>query len=125
MRTSPRIQFTSSAVAEGLITTAPDLSASPMLAKSWEISDDFLTWTWKFQEGVMFHKGYGEMTAEDVLYSYIQWNAGAKHARAGIIGDYFNHEDGGSEVVDDYTLVVDTGTPWVPAQVFEFMRNSG
>jgi peptide/nickel transport system substrate-binding protein len=125
MSSSPRIQFTSSTVGEGLITTATDFSASPMLAKSWSVSEDFITWTWKFQEGVQFHKGYGEMTAEDVLYSYIQWNAGAKHARAGIIGDYFNHEDGGSEVVDDYTLVVDTGTPWVPAQVFEFMRNAG
>lgn len=64
---SPRIQFTSSSVGEGLITTAPDFSASPMLAASWSVSDDFLTWTWKFQEGVQFHNGYGEMTAEDVL----------------------------------------------------------
>jgi peptide/nickel transport system substrate-binding protein len=133
MSSSPRIQFTSSSVAEGLITTAPDLSASPMLAKSWEISDDFLTWTWKFQEGVQFHKGYGEMTAEDVLYSYIQWNAGAKHARAGIMGDYFGGEDGtfggregaSSEIVDDHTLVLNTGVPWVPVQVFEFLRNGG
>ena len=133
MRTSPRIQFTSSAVAEGLITTAPDLSASPMLAQPWSISDDFLNWTWKFQECVQFHKGYGEMTAEDVLYSYIQWNAGAKHARAGIMGDYFSGEDGtfggragaSSEIVDDHTLVLNTGVPWVPVQVFEFLRNGG
>ena len=69
MSSSPRIQFTSSSVGEGLITTAKDLSASPMLAASWEISDDFLEWTWHFQENVEFHKGYGQMTAEDVLYS--------------------------------------------------------
>ncbi|PKB58843.1 MAG: hypothetical protein BZY83_04895 [SAR202 cluster bacterium Casp-Chloro-G2] len=130
---SPRIQFTSSSVAEGLITTQPDFSAGPMLAKSWSVSDDFLTWTWKFQEGVQFHKGYGEMTAEDVLYSYQQWNAGALHARSGIMGEYFggvNGEFGGREgasieIVDDYTMVVNTGVPWVPAQVFEFMRNGG
>ncbi len=130
---SPRIQFTSSSVAEGLITTAPDFSAAPMLAKSWSVSDDFLTWTWKFQEGVMFHKGYGEMTAEDVLYSYQQWNAGALHARSGIMGEYFGGEDGtfggrenaSVEIVDDHTMIVNTGLPWVPAQVFEFMRNGG
>ena len=130
---SPRIQFTSSSVGEGLITTNPDLSAGPMLAASWSVSDDFLTWTWKFQEGVQFHKGYGEMTAEDVLYSYIQWNAGALHARSGIMGEYFGGEDGtfggrenaSVEIIDDYTLKVNTGTPWVPAQVFEFMRNGG
>jgi ABC-type transport system substrate-binding protein len=133
MRTSPRIQFTSSAVAEGLITTAPDLSASPMLAQPWSISDDFLNWTWKFQECVQFHKGYEEMTSEDVPYSYIQWNAGALHARAGIMGEYFGGEDGtfggcegaSSEIVDDYTLVLNTGVPWVPVQVFELMRNGG
>ncbi|NQW23088.1 MAG: ABC transporter substrate-binding protein [SAR202 cluster bacterium] len=125
MSSSPRIQFTSSTVGEGLITTATDFSAAPMLAKSWSVSDDFLTWTWKFQEGVQFHKGYGEMHASDVLYSYMQWHEGAKHARAGIIGSYFNHPDGGSTIIDDYTLEVNTGVPWVPAQVFEFMRNAG
>ena len=130
---SPRIQFTSSSVGEGLITTNRDLSAGPMLAASWSVSDDFLTWTWKFQEGVMFHKGYGEMTAEDVLYSYIQWNAGALHARSGIMGEYFGGEDGtfggrenaSVEIIDDHTMKVNTGVPWVPAQVFEFMRNGG
>ena len=133
MSSSPRIQFTSTTVGEGLITTAPDFSAAPMLAKSWSISDDFLTWTWKFQEGVQLHKGYGEMKASDVLYSYIQWNAGALHARSGIMGEYFGGEDGtfggregaSTEIVDDHTLVVNTGVPWVPAQVFEFMRNGG
>ncbi len=126
LSSSPRIQFTSSSVGEGLITTAPDFSASPMLAESWSVSDDFLVWTWKFQDGVQFHKGYGEMTAEDVLYSYEQWHAGAKHARSGIIGDYFGgHPDGSVEIIDDLTMSVNTGVPWVPAQVFEFMRNGG
>ena len=125
LSSSPRIQFTSSTVGEGLITIAPDFGASPMLAESWSISEDFTTWTWKFQEGVQFHKGYGEMTAEDVLYSYQQWNAGSLHSRAGMIGGYFNHENGSSTTVDDYTLEVDTGVPWVPAQVFEFMKNGG
>ncbi|HCP24189.1 MAG TPA: hypothetical protein DIT90_08735 [Dehalococcoidia bacterium] len=133
MSSSPRIQFTSSSVGEGLITTATDFSASPMLAASWEVSEDFLTWTWKFQEGVQFHKGYGEMTANDVLYSYEQWNAGALHARSGIMGEYFGGIDGdfggregaSLEIVDDHTMVIDTGLPWVPAQVFEFMRNGG
>jgi peptide/nickel transport system substrate-binding protein len=39
----------------------------PMLAEEWSISDDFLTWTWKIRQGVQFHKGYGEMTVEDVV----------------------------------------------------------
>ena len=130
MSSSPRIQFTSSSVGEGLITTAKDLSAKPMLAASWEISDDFLEWTWHFQENVEFHKGYGKMTAEDVLYSYQQWNAGALHARSGIMGEYFSvggpgREGASVEIIDDHTLWVNTGTPWVQQDVFEFMRNGG
>jgi len=131
LSSSPRIQFTSSSVGEGLITTAADLSASPMLATSWEISEDFLEWTWHFQKGVQFHKGYGEMTTEDVVYSYQQWHHGAKHARSGIIGEYFVVEGAsvreGSDIkiIDDHTLWVNTGTPWVQQDVFEFMRNGG
>ena len=101
-----------------------------MLAASWEISDNFLEWTWHFQENVEFHKGYGKMTAEDVLYSYQQWNAGALHARSGIMGEYFSvggpgREGATVEIIDDHTLWVNTGTPWVQQDVFEFMRNGG
>lgn len=46
----------------------PDLQ--PELAKSWEISPDKKTWTFKLQPGVKWHKGYGEVSAEDVKYSY-------------------------------------------------------
>jgi peptide/nickel transport system substrate-binding protein len=39
------------------------------LAESWEVSDDKLVWTFKLLKGVQFHGGYGEMTAEDVVFS--------------------------------------------------------
>lgn len=42
----------------------------PSLAESWESTEDALTWTYKLRQGVQFHKGYGEMTAEDVLFCY-------------------------------------------------------
>lgn len=44
----------------------------PALAVSWENSDDFKVWTFKLREGVQFHQGYGEMTAEDVKFSIDQ-----------------------------------------------------
>lgn len=40
------------------------------LAESWETSDDGLVWTIKLRKGVKWHKGYGEMTAEDVKFTY-------------------------------------------------------
>jgi len=42
----------------------------PALAESWEISESGLVWTFHLRQGVMFHKGYGEMTSEDVKFSY-------------------------------------------------------
>ncbi|MDA3790297.1 MAG: ABC transporter substrate-binding protein [Desulfobacula sp.] len=41
----------------------------PDLAKSWDISRDGHEITFYLQEGVMFHRDYGEMTAEDVKFT--------------------------------------------------------
>ena len=41
----------------------------PGLALSWNVAEDARTWTFKLREGVQFHKGYGEMTSDDVKYS--------------------------------------------------------
>jgi peptide/nickel transport system substrate-binding protein len=41
----------------------------PQLAKSWSVSPDARTWTFQLREGVQFHKGFGEMTSEDVVFS--------------------------------------------------------
>ena len=42
----------------------------PDLAQSWEESADGKTWTFHLRHGVQFHGGYGEMTADDVVFSY-------------------------------------------------------
>ncbi|WP_193337411.1 ABC transporter substrate-binding protein [Devosia beringensis] len=42
----------------------------PQLAESWEISDDNKVWTFKLRPGVKWQKGYGEVSAEDVKFSY-------------------------------------------------------
>lgn len=41
-----------------------------LLAEPFTISEDGLTISFKLREGVQFHKGYGELTAEDVKYSF-------------------------------------------------------
>ena len=42
----------------------------PDLAKSWDMSADGKQVTFQLRKGVNFHKGYGEMTAEDVKFSF-------------------------------------------------------
>ena len=67
-------------IGESLLTVSADLEPVPMLAREWEVSEDGSTWTFHLQEGVMLHKGYGEMTAEDVIWSMRQFGAdGSKH----------------------------------------------
>ena len=53
---------------EGLTRFMDDGSIVPALAKSWEISDDGLTYTFNLQDGVTFHDGTA-MDAEDVKFS--------------------------------------------------------
>ena len=42
----------------------------PDLAESWDTSADGKTITFHLRKGIQFHKGYGEMTAEDVKFSF-------------------------------------------------------
>ena len=61
------------AVYSGLVRYSPTAvsidAIEPDLAESWENSDDFKTWTFHLREGAKWHKGYGDVTSEDVAYS--------------------------------------------------------
>lgn len=63
----------SSKIYQGLISYAPDLTPQPALAKSWELSDDKLTYTFHLQPNVMFHDGQ-PMTADDVIFSIMKFH---------------------------------------------------
>ena len=109
---NPQIFVHSTApIGEGLFQQDLDRNVNGLLAESWEISEDFLTWTIKINQGVQFHKGYGEMTAEDVVWSMQQWGL-SKHPRAGQLTTFWEDREG-SEIVDDYTIKVNTGEPVV------------
>ncbi|SFS83329.1 peptide/nickel transport system substrate-binding protein [Sulfitobacter marinus] len=61
-------------VFEGLTRFMGDGSVVPGLAKSWEISEDGLTYTFRLQENVTFHDGT-TMDANDVKFSLDRINA--------------------------------------------------
>jgi len=56
-------------VAETLVGFPPgETEPAPLLAESWEVSDDGLTYTFTIREGVTFSNGH-ELTSEDVKFS--------------------------------------------------------
>jgi peptide/nickel transport system substrate-binding protein len=59
-------------IAEYLAITGPDNVTRPMLAESWEASDDLKTWTFKLRQGVMWHNGE-EFVADHVVWNVERW----------------------------------------------------
>jgi len=70
--TSPGVSTIVTPMMQPLVGTDPERGAydTSGLAESWSHNDDYTEWTFKLREGVQFHHGYGEVTAEDVIHSY-------------------------------------------------------
>ena len=45
----------------------------PWLADSWELAPEGRSWRVKLHQGVQFHHGYGEFTAQDVVHTHALW----------------------------------------------------
>lgn len=71
----------------------------PDLAEKWERSKDGLVWTFHLRKGVKFHKGYGELTAEDVKFSL---EKAANKTTSGFAVDYAALDK--VEAIDKYTV---------------------
>ena len=113
-------------IGESLLTVSSELKPVGMLAKDWSVSEDGSTWTFNLNEGVQFHKGYGEMTAEDVIWAMRQFGAeGSKHPRASNMRGIWENPEGHAIAVDDYTVEVNTGTPWSEVPVNEILTSAG
>src|SRR3984893_10384303 len=87
------------AIKDGKVTTA---EVEPDLAESWTISPDGTLWTFRLRRGVQFHKGFGEMTAEDVKFSFERQIRRAPGTRFGVNLEVIK----AIEVVDPYTVQI-------------------
>ncbi|MDP2953285.1 MAG: ABC transporter substrate-binding protein, partial [Chloroflexota bacterium] len=90
---------------------------NPMLAESWEVSPDLKKVTMKLRKGVQFHKGWGEMTADDAAWS-------VNDANAYVTKDSIHGQAGDFAALFDKWNVVDKYTVEVPFRVFDVTWNS-
>ena len=112
--------------AETLLYMNEDKEIVPWLFQEWSVADDGVTWTFKLAEGAQFHKGYGELDAEGVLWSLMI--SGGESSRVafnthirriwGLGGDVKEGttvtgviDEGRAKAIDRYTIEVNTGTP--------------
>src|SRR5207237_7721829 len=92
-------RLTRFAIKDGKVTTA---EVEPDLAESSTISPDGTLWTFKLRRGIQFHKGFGELTAEDVKFSFERQIRRAPGTRFGVNLEVIK----AIEVVDPYTVQI-------------------
>ena len=93
---------------ETLVTLDNEGNIVPVLAESWEYSDDYMELTFHLRQGVIFHNGE-EMTAEDVLFSYQRASEMANASPSFTMVDWDN-----TRIVDEYTIVIATKQVYMP-----------
>lgn len=76
------------------------------LAQSWERSADGKVWTFKLRKGVRFHRGYGEATADDVVYSL---KRAADPKRSSFASSFEQFQK--VEALDPYTVRITLSSP--------------
>jgi peptide/nickel transport system substrate-binding protein len=103
-------------VYDQLVTRDNDLNIKPLLASSWEVSEDYKTYTFHLQKGVKFHDGT-PFNAEAVKFSFDRMTNLGKVAT----GAWMTIADKNSvEVVDEYTVRFHLTNPyptWIPADL--------
>ncbi|MFC1934474.1 ABC transporter substrate-binding protein [Chloroflexota bacterium] len=85
-----------------------DAEPTPSLATGWEFSTDYLSFTMWLREGIQFQGGWGEVTADDVKYTFEQLLGPAT-----VFGPAVQMREviESIEVIDPYTLVFHQNIP--------------
>jgi peptide/nickel transport system substrate-binding protein len=107
---------------ETLIGNDPETGEHiPRLARRWEASSDFRTWTFYLREGIPFHFDYGELTAEDVKHTY---DLLARSDSQVNMASVWRNAITNVEIVDDYTIAFHFAEPYVDGERL-FSRTGG
>ena len=112
VRTAPEIGFVGTTSGEPVLKLSGDQGVVPQLITEWSLDDSGAVWTLKLREDVEFHRDWGNMTSDDVIFSMQEISGeDSVSSWAGTAREYLAVEGGGIAKVDDYTLSVDLVAP--------------
>ena len=94
---------------ENLLSRDAKGNLSPMLADRWQMLDGGKTWRFHLRKGVRFHGGGGEVTAEDVKFTF---NSIVREGSANSMSTEFRLIKS-MEVEDPYTIAIRFDKPYV------------
>src|SRR3989454_4111734 len=95
---------------ENLLTRDPKTGElSPLLGERWKVADGGRTWASYLRKGVQFHGGRGELTAEDVKFTFATL---AREGSANSLAPEFRLIKS-MEIEDPYTITVRFEKPFV------------
>ncbi len=93
---------------QSLLEFSPTLEPKPLLAKSWSLSDDKKTWTFRLQDNVKFHDGT-PMTADDVIFSIMKFHFTLAPRARGVFANIAE-----ATAPDPHTVVLALKEPFEP-----------
>ena len=97
---------------ETLLRLTPEGTVAGKLAEEWSVDESDTVWNFKWNEGVPFHKVWGEATVDDYIYSANDHVAeGGFSWLLGTVKRIFFAEGGSMTKIYDYRFEVDTVTP--------------
>ena len=115
-------------IAEGFFQPGGPVGSNivdPVLAQTWDVADDWSKVTVKVKEGVQFHRGWGEMTADDLVWSFNDLIAPeSTHNQSGDYAAVFEP----MVKIDDFTVEVPLKAPnvvWNQAYFNTFAGTNG
>ena len=95
---------------DSFINVSPEGELIPGVFTSWEPSEDGSYWTFQIRQGIQFHDGWGEATAEDVKFSIERFANDAEPVTSGYASSVTGTIEQ-VEIVDPYTVNIHTVSP--------------
>ena len=106
----------------GLVALEEDLTFRGDLAEDWEVEEDGSRYVFELRDDVVFHNG-DEFTAEDVEFT-VRHNIENEVSQASRLATLEPVDEGGVEVIDDYTVALNWEEPTASA-LAHFSRGPG